>query len=757
VVMLPALDRAERVTRAGVTGGNGRLSLSFDVGALFARLGELDINGKRPADVVAFLSLALSAGNLERELSFASGLLSPKGEDLLDQNARVSHALPVDFGKSIVGHVTDSSVRLWFNPHGDVGPAFRFRCEVEPAPPAAAPAPPMQEVQFDPGAARTAVVAVNGLRPATTYTYRLIAFPAGNTAAERTLAHGRFRTEPAAATDRLAFVFTSCNLPNTAQSLERWAHLARRQDYDFMLLIGDQIYGDDIEKLSRGDDWFERYENRYHQLWSYWPIREVMRRTPTLMIFDDHEIVDDFGTVPIESGERLAAGLRAYRLFQQAHGPIGATPDQHFYTFRKGPAAFFVMDGRSTRTIPPEGVSHPIFGEAQARALRAWATDPQTRAADVIFFVAPVPVAFLPVEELRRLIDKFIDEAGDTGAILGGLVGYAFLGPVGGALGAYVGHEVAEGAARGKFDAAGLLDLTSKDLADMWTFAPNQKEVVFLLDILFGLANDLQTDGSTGPRPRAVFVLGGDVHSGSMHLIASDRTRHARLPFILQVTSSPISKGPAEDKIYEKAVRHIRPGIEIGTLDFIKGGFDGEKIASRAFGEADAQFVLDDALDKHYAAEIIDFIAGRNFGQIEIERLRPDRRVYRFHMSVQGQNKSIIQFFDLDLDEPGQILPNSVIGRVLATEGHLSLLRAHEVGSGFGPSFDHLDAEVVCQLQERPGEAFGFKLRSDPSEPVRREMLGLLQVAFREDRRVRLDYRRNSKSTGEIIRVEVVE
>jgi hypothetical protein len=39
--------------------------------------------------------------------------------------------------------------------------------------------------------------------------------------------------------------------------------------------------------------------------------------------------------------------------------------------------------------------------------------------------------------------------------------------------------------------------------------------------------------------------------------------------------------------------------------------------------------------------------------------------------------------------------------------GTVTLLRVHDVGSGYGPAADHLDAEVIFQLNSRPGDNNG--------------------------------------------------
>ena len=101
--------------------------------------------------------------------------------------------------------------------------------------------------------------------------------------------------------------------------------------------------------------------------------------------------------------------------------------------------------------------------------------------------------------------------------------------------------------------------------------------------------------------------------------------------------------------------------------------------------------------------------------------------------------------YEVNTDDP--------IGSVVEIVGHITFLRAHELGSGYGKPPNLLDCEVIAVLAEAPSRAFGFKLRADAEEPTRREMLDLLRSAFITQRPVRLDYVKTGPRVGEIIRV----
>jgi hypothetical protein len=93
------------------------------------------------------------------------------------------------------------------------------------------------------------------------------------------------------------------------------------------------------------------------------------------------------------------------------------------------------------------------------------------------------------------------------------------------------------------------------------------------------------------------------------------------------------------------------------------------------------------------------------------------------------------------------------IGSLLAADGRITLLRVHDVGTGFGPPTDSIDVEVVIALDSMPGKAFGFQMRNDAAGKARRDMFDVLRQAFKTNRPVRIDYVRTGLRNGRIIRV----
>jgi photosystem II stability/assembly factor-like uncharacterized protein len=93
------------------------------------------------------------------------------------------------------------------------------------------------------------------------------------------------------------------------------------------------------------------------------------------------------------------------------------------------------------------------------------------------------------------------------------------------------------------------------------------------------------------------------------------------------------------------------------------------------------------------------------------------------------------------------------IGSLQAAEGRVTLLRVHELGSGYGPADDQLDAEVIVWLDSQPEKAFGFQLRKDDARAAAEGKLSLLRNAFDRDARVHIEFIRTGCRTAQVIRV----
>lgn len=95
---------------------------------------------------------------------------------------------------------------------------------------------------------------------------------------------------------------------------------------------------------------------------------------------------------------------------------------------------------------------------------------------------------------------------------------------------------------------------------------------------------------------------------------------------------------------------------------------------------------------------------------------------------------------------------------LLNTSGQISLLRVHDLGTGYGPPSDAVDVEVIVQFAGRPADAFGFQLQTDGNGPARRGMLDLLRDAFNHGWIAHIDFNiAEGHHNGVIIRVWVTK
>jgi hypothetical protein len=77
---------------------------------------------------------------------------------------------------------------------------------------------------------------------------------------------------------------------------------------------------------------------------------------------------------------------------------------------------------------------------------------------------------------------------------------------------------------------------------------------------------------------------------------------------------------------------------------------------------------------------------------------------------------------------------------LLEKTGKIVFLRAHDLGTKYGPPSDQLDVEAVFILNSFGEGAYGFQLRNDDNLPARQAMFSLLREAFASNFTVIADY-----------------
>lgn len=398
----------------------------------------------------------------------------------------------------------------------------------------------------------TAVFEVNPLLPDTRYYYAVIADTTDASVVPRRTEIGGdtpqcFNTPPASPRE-VVFGFYSCHDHISAGGDSgAWPHFAEQLSdagAHFVIGGGDQAYVDTngkngfldiwswlkdnkaalLEKYALGGGQYDEaaieqyllniYRWYYRVYWAVPALREVYERFPQYMIWDDHEIMDGWGS--LTNKERRArisgffeerdsktnqllvdlmwrAACRAYYEYEHSHNPVTPVdlnaPDncQWDYAFRHGDAAFYVLDMRGHHDVEKnkgkKAKADPniLLGQAQFDRFCAWLRSPDTKTARSLFVVSPVPVL--------HWVDR--------------LVNYVDLGEA------------------------------KDDFMDEWGHESNWKERNQLLDTVF---SEVANSG------RPLVFLSGDVHCASAFRLQHRKHPAAR---VYQVTSSAISRKPA--------------------------------------------------------------------------------------------------------------------------------------------------------------------------------------------------------------------
>ncbi|MFJ3668147.1 alkaline phosphatase D family protein [Streptomyces sp. NPDC090106] len=199
-----------------------------------------------------------------------------------------------------------------------------------------------------------ALIEVTGLAPGTAQPYEV--FLDGT--AVWPPPHSRFppseiRTPSGAADETVRVTFGSCRWaappdgekdpvgPDALDSLAaRIAADPEAERPDVLLLLGDQVYADETSEATRrwlaarrdlgdppGDEVadYEEYTRLYHESWLDPEIRWLLSTVPSSMVFDDHDVIDDWNTSAAWLAdmratdwwrERLLSGLMSYWVHQ---------------------------------------------------------------------------------------------------------------------------------------------------------------------------------------------------------------------------------------------------------------------------------------------------------------------------------------------------------------------------------------------------------------------------------------------------------
>lgn len=214
----------------------------------------------------------------------------------------------------VVGHTDDSSSRIWIQVSDDPS---RYALRVE-----GVGLFPFQSTEGPVPEFGTAVATATGLLADTRYRYRITRlnrFLRGGEGSIRTM-------PPPASMAPLLFCAISCSAADKGDGAwERFAEFVDDAQPSFVLMMGDQLYMDEDDPdifdnhLDSGPAVRRRaMADKYRANWSREPVRRVLARVPTYMIWDDHDSRDGWGSSAADSPTLVAKHARGLPIYRKS-------------------------------------------------------------------------------------------------------------------------------------------------------------------------------------------------------------------------------------------------------------------------------------------------------------------------------------------------------------------------------------------------------------------------------------------------------
>ncbi len=231
----------------------------------------------------------------------------------------------------------------------------------------------------------TLTIPLEGLSPATRYRYHVLVGSADQTTRQvpaSLVANGEFSTLPDEKTSAAVTFAWSGDLGGKKRCRQGAGGypifgIIRRQHPDFFLFLGDTIYSDDIcpsPPNEPGADFkattLQTYRVRHRYQRGAEALRQCLETTPVYVVWDDHEVRNNFAG-PFE--EQMPAGRQALREYWPIASPVD-DPHRLYRRVRYGAdLELFILDTRQyrSRNANPDGPAKTMLGAAQL----AWLLD----------------------------------------------------------------------------------------------------------------------------------------------------------------------------------------------------------------------------------------------------------------------------------------------------------------------------------------------------------------------------------------------
>ncbi len=310
--------------------------------------------------------------------------------------------------------------------------------------------------------------------------------------------------------------FSSLKLRNNYENKEPnavWTIMAKQHGktpYHLLLLGGDQVYADEMFETEgpmkpwinmNWDDankapvpaqmqgWLDIfYFNLYTDRWAQPEVAEMLATVPSIMMWDDHDLMDGWGSYPVERqtcavfGAIWKSASKAYAVFQQhlkdgelhpkaignarpgSQNPVkkGAFSFGHIV----GPIAILAVDMRSQRTAQTQ-----VVGKEHWEEIYDWVDSNDLKDVSHLLVMSSIPVVYPDFKTVESL------------------------------LGIFPGHQDLE-----------------DDLRDHWNSPPHKGERTRMVHRLFEITDK-------GDKHIRATLVSGDVHVGALGVIQNTREK----------------------------------------------------------------------------------------------------------------------------------------------------------------------------------------------------------------------------------------
>ncbi len=339
----------------------------------------------------------------------------------------------------------------------------------------------------------------------------------------------------------ITFGLYSCHMPFDPKNPSKadagmWDLMEKELQFSkarFVIGGGDQVYADGVDHLNIWkwlkkvkdddpsiEDMLSWYRDIYRGYWGFTGVQAVFRQFPNYMTWDDHEIMDGWGSYTKDelSNEldtifewedkkknlRLAdrmfkAATHVYKEYQHSHNPTAPIErkdaDCYDYSFSNCGSDHYVLDMRAKRDFQQD---HKILGSKQLKRFKRWSKELARSENDGPIFITST----VPMVHLKDFVANVLDWL-----------------PVFGA---------------------------RDDVRDHWAHAMHGTEFNKILTTIFKSSHQTK---------RPIVILSGDVHIGAVFRLFCDNKKYADAK-VFQLTSSAITYaalGPLKMGLLAKA------------------------------------------------------------------------------------------------------------------------------------------------------------------------------------------------------------